>query len=325
VSQEPLDDGTELPVVEPKEQKPQEVVNHDDGIILNELGKVMILMYHQIGDKEGEWVRTIENFKKDLKLLYDKGYRPVALLDFLSNNMDMPRGTTPVVITFDDGTIGQFRILEEDGKIVVDPDSAVGMMEEFHRRNPDFLLRATFYINYPTPFGQRNHIVYKLNYLVERGMEIGNHTYGHPYLNRISPEQVQKEFATHVEATAKYVPGYVVSTLALPFGIYPVSEHSHLAVSGEYRGVKYNNKAILRVGSEPALAPIHINHNPLRLPRVRASSPYLEQWLKYFDDNPMERYISDGNPNTITIPQSRLKHLNKDKLGDKELIILENK
>lgn len=34
----------------------------------NENGKVMILMYHGIGEEESEWVRTVENFKRICRL-----------------------------------------------------------------------------------------------------------------------------------------------------------------------------------------------------------------------------------------------------------------
>ena len=45
----------------------------------NEAGKVMILMYHNIGPEEKVWTRTPENFLRDLTTLYDKGYRPISL------------------------------------------------------------------------------------------------------------------------------------------------------------------------------------------------------------------------------------------------------
>ena len=49
----------------------------------NELGRVMILEYHKIDNPEGRWTRTPENFKGDLKRLWELGYRLVALTDYL--------------------------------------------------------------------------------------------------------------------------------------------------------------------------------------------------------------------------------------------------
>ena len=41
--------------------------------------------------------------------------------DYIEGNINTPPGTTPVVITFDDGTRGQFNILDEDGEFRIDP------------------------------------------------------------------------------------------------------------------------------------------------------------------------------------------------------------
>ncbi|HEU0016571.1 MAG TPA: hypothetical protein VFQ45_23015, partial [Longimicrobium sp.] len=77
----------------------------------NELGRIMVLEYHRLtkgGQSEGEWFRTLENFKKDLRTLYEKGYRPVTMRQVLEGDIDLPRGTTPVVFTIDDASYGQF-------------------------------------------------------------------------------------------------------------------------------------------------------------------------------------------------------------------------
>lgn len=64
----------------------------------NEAGKIMVLMYHVIGDSEGEWSRRWDNFRKDLGVLYEKGYRLISLNDYISNNIDVEAGYTPVKI-----------------------------------------------------------------------------------------------------------------------------------------------------------------------------------------------------------------------------------
>ncbi|MDW7674761.1 MAG: hypothetical protein SCK28_09515, partial [Bacillota bacterium] len=95
---------------------------------VNELGQVMVLMYHVIGDKEAEWARTRENFRSDLLRLYELGYRSVKMSDFLKGEIATAPGTTPVILTFDDGTPGHFRFIETDDGLEVDPDSAVGIL-----------------------------------------------------------------------------------------------------------------------------------------------------------------------------------------------------
>ena len=85
----------------------------------NELGRIMILEYHKIDYPEASW--TPENFRRDLETLYAKGYRLINLGDLLDRRFTLPGGTTPVVLTFDDSSPGQFRYLEHDGTLEIDP------------------------------------------------------------------------------------------------------------------------------------------------------------------------------------------------------------
>src|SRR3990172_6341251 len=93
----------------------------------NEMGQVLVVMYHLIGTPESEWTRTPENLRSDIALLKSEGYYPVNVRDLASGNIDIPAGKSPVVITFDDSSPGQYRILD-DGS--VDPDSAVAILQD---------------------------------------------------------------------------------------------------------------------------------------------------------------------------------------------------
>lgn len=81
----------------------------------NELGRVMILEYHKIDLPEERWTRTPANFRRDLERLWERGYRLVALNDLLDGRIGIRRGTTPVVLTFDDSSPGQFKLIEKNG------------------------------------------------------------------------------------------------------------------------------------------------------------------------------------------------------------------
>jgi peptidoglycan/xylan/chitin deacetylase (PgdA/CDA1 family) len=337
ISQTPVDnfDNT-APVEQPGEEDGQDQ-DEEQGVILepidlkevkpNEVGEIMVLMYHHVaGDKEETWVRTPDNFRKDLKVLYDKGYRLISMRDFVNNNINVEAGYTPVVLTFDDGNQNNFNLIEKDGEFMVDPDSAVGIMEAFYSKHPDFGLNATFYIFYGLPFGQKDLVGYKLQYLVDRGFEIGNHTIGHNDLSKASPQQIQEYLARHAAKTQEYIPAYEVDSLALPYGGMPKGDDYNFTVSGHHDGVSYHNKAVLWVGWSPSLSPIHKNFDPARIHRIRASEVNVDNvgmydWLKVFDQNPSRRYISDGNPNTITVPEERADRVDLERLGDKKLII----
>ena len=286
----------------------------------NELGRIMILMYHQISPKEGEWSRTPENFRRDLQRLYDNGYRLISLKDYLNNNIDVPAGFTPVILTFDDSPANQFKYIEENGELVIDPNCAVGIITEFAKSHPDFGTAATFYINFPaSAFGQKGYTARKLVQLAEFNMDIGNHTYSHAYLNRIDSEAATKELALHVREVQKILPGYSVDSLALPFGLWP--KDKSIAIAGEFEGTTYNHKAILLVGAHPAPSPVSNKFNPLALPRVRGSQEELDKWFKYFEQRPEDRYISDGDPDTITVREDLAEYanLNKNSLQGKVL------
>jgi hypothetical protein len=286
----------------------------------NEAGQVMILMYHVIGaDKEKDWIQTTNNFRRDLLTLYNEGYTLIDLNDFVDNNITVPAGRTPVVITFDDASPGQFRyIISEDGTKIIDPECAVAILLDFANTYPELGCAATFYLN-ADPFGQREYWKEKLQEIISLGFSLGNHSLTHPKLNKLTKEKVQKELAELAKLVEETVPGYKVNSLALPFGISP--EERSLAAQGSYQGYSYNHKAILKVGANPANSPISKEYDPLYLPRVQASSVELEKWFEYFRKHPEKRYISDGDPSTIAVPEELLELVDKQKIGDKELII----
>jgi peptidoglycan/xylan/chitin deacetylase (PgdA/CDA1 family) len=318
VTEPPLTNGTQEPVdaevPNPVDITPDVPDNGEmeaidlSAVRPNELGKVMVLMYHEIGDKEDTWARHKDNFRRDMETLYAKGYRPVNLNDFLSGIIDVPAGTTPFILTFDDGTAGQFRLIEESGNLLVDPDSAVGILMEMNRKYPDFSLAGTFYIYYPLPFRQKEYIGQKLEMLTTLGFEIGNHTYGHENLSKVSREEGIRALARHVRATSEYLPGYAVSTLALPYGARP-REDSYL-LSGQWEDTSYVNNATLLVGANPSWSPFDTRFNPAKLPRIRADETELGRWLDYFDNNPDQRYISDGDISTVTVLEKLEGNLN---------------
>lgn len=315
---EPLQNGSEEKTTEVDLKK----------IKANENGQVMILMYHGIGEKEAEWVRTAENFKKDLNTLYDNGYRLISLKDYIENNIKVQAGYTPFVLTFDDGLRNNFNILEEGGDKKIDPNCAVGIMEEFKKEHPDFGSGGTFFVYYPIPFRQKELIKEKYEFLIQNGYDIGNHSYTHENLGGLSIQDVQKALAKNVVSTREYLPEYDIYALALPFGIGPKGDNYKYAVRGEYDGTEYNHKAVLKVGSNPAPSPVNLKFDPERLSRVRASEMKTDgvgiyDWFQYFEKKPEKRYISDGNPDTVAIPLSEAENVNRDRLGSKELVIYE--
>lgn len=333
IEDDELEEG-DLEADQDEDESPQENEEQQSPVDLkaekvNEIGKIMVLMYHEIGEEEDVWVRTPENFRKDLKTLYDKGYRAISMKDYMKGNINIPLGTTPVVFTFDDGTKGQFNALDDGDSFEVDPNSAVGIMEDFYKEYPDFGLEGTFYVFYPAPFRQKEWITEKLEYLVDKGLEIGNHSYSHENLRLdMSTKEhrdasfVQEALGKNIKSTREIIPGYEVDSLALPYGAGPKDELYDYVVKGSYEDIEYHNGAVLLVGANPARPPYHTGANMARVPRIRASEMETENtglydWLEYFDNHPEERYISDGDPNTISFPKELEEFLEADEVGDK--------
>lgn len=298
----------------------------------NELGEIPIWMYHSIKEPEGIWVRTPDNFRADLQRFYDLGYRLVSLTDVITNNIRIPAGTSPMVLTFDDGNVNNFKVIkDEQGEIKVDPDCAVGIILDFAKRHPDMGSAATFFVQLPHAFSQPDSWytgqlrTWKLEKLVEWGMEIGNHTFSHKHLKKDikNTDQLLEQLGRPQQELEKLLPGYKLNSLALPNGAWPAAEWREYLYQGEYDGTHYGHEAVLLVGSVPAKPFNHVDYSPQAMPRVRASN-YPDGGAKDFLDKALERlektrYISDGDPDIITIPESARSKLNEDSLGGKEL------
>lgn len=268
-----------------------------ENCVYNESGKIIIAMYHKFSQVESdEWTRSYENFYNDLKYLYDHNYRSVSLNDYINNTIKVPVGCTPIIFTFDDGSKGQFNFIrDENGELVSNPESAVGIMEKFYEEYPEFGLNGTFFINGTGFFGSEGTSAEKLNYLIEKGFEIGNHTKNHVNFSKASIETIEEEVGSVANLVREKADGYEITALALPNGVSSKNYKSYIA-SGDYDGSHYENKAILLVGANPAPSPNSENLNLLSLPRVRARGGNkavecdLYYWLDIMEKNPKMKY-----------------------------------
>lgn len=293
----------------------------------NEAGKVMVVMFHNFVEeyKSGDkfYTTTFDSFRTLLQELYDKGYRLVNLNDYINNNISVPAGFIPMVFTFDDGTAGQFNLVKDGERLVANKNSAVGIMEEFAKTHPDFGLKGTFYVNLGLgTFQGEGTVTERLKYLIDKGFELGNHTLTHVKLSKVqSAEKIQEEIGGNQIKLDELIPGYKFTTFSLPYGL-PSKELQGYVAKGEYQGIKYENMAIMEVGWDPNVSPVSVKFNPLSIHRVRASGIVpvdadLAWWLKQLSKQ--EQYISDGDPNTVTVPKAKESGVDKNKLNGKKL------
>lgn len=288
---------------------------------VNEAGRVPILEYHEIGAAPSNagratrmMHRSLDEFQGDLQRLYDEGYRSVNLSEYLNNKMDLPIGTSPVILTFDDARSTQFRYRSDKS---LDPSCAVGIMQEFTRQHPDFPMKAMFYVLPEGAFGSERYATKKMRALLDMGCELGNHTLSHHYFTRMSDAAIAKEIALGKSVTERMVPGAHLDTLALPGGCKPRSHNYGVLTSGEYNGKCYANRAVLDAWGGPAPSPISTKFDPLRIPRVLAvnGGGGIPEALDELKSGASERYVSDGDPNTVTVPQRLTKFVKTARLN----------
>src|SRR4030095_2663188 len=126
------------------------------------------------------------------------------------------------------------------------------------------------------------------------------HSLWHAELGRYPESVVREQLAGAQEWVQRHLPGYRFRTLALPMGSYP--KELPWAVSGGPNGAGYHHDAILMVAGGAALSPHARGFDPYHLPRIQATEAELGYWINYFDSRADERYVSDGDAVTITVP-----------------------
>ena len=296
---------------------------------VDESGNVPIMMYHGISnlkdeetgytggnvDKDG-YTRTVESFKRDLDFYYNEGYRMISLKDYINGDIDVELGKSPIILTFDDGLSNNIKVngLDENGNIIIDENSAVGVLEEYKKKYPDFNITATFFIN-DGLFNQEEYNEQILNWLTNNGYDIGNHTISHVNFTKIDSLETQREVGLMYQKLGKLLNDKYVKIVALPFGTpYNIdNENFKYILNGNYDGFEYQTESTLRVGWEAEYSPFNKDFNKQFLKRIRAYDNNgkdfdIEMNFKILKNN---RYISDGNIDNVVIPSSK-----KDKVTE---------
>jgi Polysaccharide deacetylase len=279
----------------------------------NELGRIPVFEYHLIVDKNGLYERTHDGFRRDLETMYARGYRPISIAEMIDRKIDLPAGQSPVVLVFDDASPSQFRYIEKNGQLEIDPNSAVGILTAFNKEHSDWRNRAVFcmlpaaqagrsFFGDKGIEGQKTEWRYKkVKFLAEQGFELCNHTLYHARLDRAG-NMVEEFIARGNMAIDSAVPGYKVRTLALPLGMWP--KNRELAQRGSWRDAKghtvsYANDAILEVAGGPSRSPYDPQFNPMSIPRVQVIGDSAVARTLTALEKHGQRYVSDGDPKTV--------------------------
>jgi len=289
----------------------------DSARIPNELGRIPVVEYHLIDTADGRYARERTRFARDLELIYQKGYRPVSISQLLDRKIDLPRGLSPVVFVFDDASPSQFRYIERNGNLEIDPESGIGIWMDFKKKRSDWANNAVFcmlpnaeagrsFFGNKGIEGQKTEWRFqKVKWLHDQGFELCNHTLWHANLSKYPDAFVQEQIARGELAIDSAVAGYDVRTFALPLGVWP--KNRSLAIQGSWtdpktgKVVRYKNDAILEVAGGPTVSPHDPSFNPHSIKRIEVFGNQLETILDRLDKN-QSRYVSDGDPSKVARP-----------------------
>lgn len=203
--------------------------------------RVPILIYHTVHPTHsGETLAQIrynvtpQVFEKQLMYLQDRGYTTISLDQLVS---DIQTGTTtvakPVVLTFDDGWVDQYTtvlpLLKKYG------DSAI------------------FYV-YTNPISKDKRFMTwdEVRALHEAGMTIGSHTLSHPYLSKLTPDQLRREVVDSKHVLEERL-GIEVKDFASPFGysndavVALLNEAGYATGRTTYKGTTHSENDVLKL------------------------------------------------------------------------------
>lgn len=213
--------------------------------------EVPVLMYHlvDVPVKESSVVVHPDSFEKQMEFLKLHRYRVVPLEKLIE---DLKQGKTPppktVAITFDDGTLDNFR-------------NAFPVLRKMGF--PATIFMITSNINLPGWLSEED-----LKILDESGITIGSHTVHHAFLPKLSLEEVRRELIDS-KKTLEAVLGHEVTLFSYPAGgVTP--EIEALVKEAGYAGAVTTNYGDRR-------------HAPYALHRVKVSDSarnLFNFWLK---------------------------------------------
>jgi len=292
---------------------------------VDESGEVPIMMYHGIQNKKNSetgyiggnidrdgYQRTSESFINDLEFYYKSGYRMIRLTDYIDGNIDVELGKSPIILTFDDGLSNNIKVngIDEEGDLIIDPNSVIGILESFKEKYPDYNITATFFIN-DGLFSQPKYNDKIVKWLIENGYDVGNHTYSHVDFTKVDSDKTEEEIGKLYNLLDSIIPGEYINVVALPFGSPYKLDHDNMPhiFKANYNSKEYITKGALRVGWKAESSPYIVEFNPNFLKRIRAYDNNGEDFDIEMNFKLLEntRYISDGNGKNIVIPKSKIE------------------
>ena len=162
---------------------------------------IPVLLYHRVGDTEGNLTVTPEKFETDLARLQELGYATITLETFrrYMTNSDIALPSKPIMISFDDGYLDNFM-------------NAYPILRQYG-------MTAAFYI-ITSMVGEEDRLAGgNIREMAANGMSIGSHTVSHRPLGDMECE----EAAGELSLSREYLEGLLqksINFVAYPKGSY---------------------------------------------------------------------------------------------------------
>ena len=177
--------------------------------------KVLVLNYHQIGNRSDPLSISVRDFDLQMKFLADSGcitITPEELYGGLNGEIELP--PKPVLITFDDGYIDNYT-------------NAFPILKKYNLRATIFVI-PTFTGAYP---GYLNWE--QLREMESAGVTVESHTLTHPKLEELPDDEIRSELLNSKMLLEQQL-GHPVEFLAYPTGTYNL----HIAGIAQDAGYK---------------------------------------------------------------------------------------
>ena len=318
----PVPAGVSLELVTPTPLATEAVEMYDGPA--NELGRIQILMYHAfVEDPENtdQWTVTFDQFREQLDWLHENDFVLVGLNSVIEREFDVPAGKRPVILTFDDASARQFGLQESaGGGYEVRPDTAVGVLEEYRAKYPEFVQSAFFAVlpfNCFTTEDDPSTCEERLTWLVEHDYEVGNHTLTHENLTVVTDERFKKEVVEAAWWLYERLNGKndLSDVLVLPFGAYPSADYqaAWLFDGFWHYGEYFVPSLVLEVGGGPTRSPFSLEWTTNQS-RANTDPETFWYWAEQIEAGEVEMFLSDGNPDVVTIPAGWEEYVNVDLL-----------
>lgn len=283
--------------------------------VWEELPRVPVLMYHRFNPQPGarsyRYTTSLSDFESHLTALYESGYSLVSLSDWLRGNIHLQAGRRPLIITIDDLFYGDQISLDKNGEPA--PYSGVGLLWHFSQEHPNFNFEVALFYNmgdkgyanhyenatFSVRDGWRQARAEVIVWGIENGAMPLNHFYEHPFLDQLSPTQIQWQMAENDKALREALAlvgredlrKNLPNILALPYVIWPATEEGKQVlfnyvnpegapvaaiIEGDYAG-----------GAKFFQAPFSHEFNRWHVPRISVSNQAIAAIVDQADQIPM--------------------------------------